>query len=367
MLNAITNARIYTGKEVITGKTLLFENGKIVSIVSPESVPSDATVYDYTGQSVAPGLIDLQIAGAGGCLFSSSPTPDALSKITDSIIKSGTTSFLISIPTNSEELYRQAFRTIKENPHQAVMGIHLEGPYISVSKRGAHIREMIRKPSIKDVTDLISEANGVIRMITLAPEVCNEEIINILLKNKIVLAAGHSNATFKEASDGFKRGIKTVTHLFNAMSQLHHRDTGLPGAAFLSDTAYANIIADGIHVDFNMLSLSKKIMKERLYLVSDAVEETSNGAYKHILLNDRYMLHDGTLSGAKLTLLEAVKNCTLKSGIPLDEALRMASSYPAKVMDINDRGYLLPGYKADMLVFNEYYQCSGTWINGLMC
>jgi len=192
--------------------------------------------------------------------------------------------------------------------------------------------------------------------LTIAPEVCDGEIIRRLNDNGIVVAAGHSNATFKEGVLGFKNGIKTTTHLFNAMSQLHHRNPGLPGAVFQTENVFASIIADGIHVDYNVVSIAKRLLKNRLYLVSDAVEESLQGAYLHVRQNDRFTLPDGTLSGSLLTMMKAVKNCIGNIGITPEEALRMASAYPAALMELKDRGEIAPGYKADLVLFDEDFE-----------
>ncbi len=211
---------------------------------------------------------------------------------------------------------------------------------------------------------LLKDANGVLKIMTLAPEMCDPGIIKLLIDSGVVVSAGHSNATFDEAAKGYENGITTTTHLFNAMSPLHHRGTGLPGAAFLSENVFASIIADGIHVDFNTLMISKKIMKERLFLITDAVEENKKGAYVHVKQKDRYTLPDGTLSGSKLTLLKAVKNCVQYAGIPLDEAIRMASTYPAEIMNLSDRGKIEPGQIANLTIFSEDYHPKYTVLNG---
>jgi N-acetylglucosamine-6-phosphate deacetylase len=182
----------------------------------------------------------------------------------------------------------------------------------------------------------------------------------------VTVAAGHSNATFREATDGFAWGIATATHLFNAMSPLHHRDPGLPGAVFSSDKACASIIADGIHVDFTVLTMAKKIMKERLFLISDAVEENDHGAYQHVRQHDRYTLPDGTLSGSRLTMHTAVKNCVTHAGISSEEALRMASFYPAQLIKATDRGVIAPGARADLIVMNNDLELKGIFFNEKM-
>jgi N-acetylglucosamine-6-phosphate deacetylase len=365
MLKAFVNCTIFTGKEALTGKALLTRDDIIEAVTDPISVPQGAEVIDCRGNYLSSGLIDLQIAGGGGYLFSSDPSPEALHAITEALIRSGTTGFLIAIPTNTFDVYREVIRVVRDNPHRAVLGLHLEGPYISHARGGAHTRSSIKVPQKEEIESLLENACGVVKMITVAPEVCNSEIIKLLNDKGVVVAAGHSNATFKEAVNGFNQGIKTTTHLFNAMSQLHHRDPGLPGAVFLSEHAFASIIADGIHVDYNMVSIAKKLMKERLFLVSDAVEENRKGTDLHVRRNDRFTLPDGTLSGSLLTMMKAVKNCVENVGIPAEEALRMASEYPAKVMNISDRGRIAPGCKADLILFDKDFNIENVFIRGV--
>ncbi len=236
MLKALTGAVIFTSNEFISGKAVIIEHDRIESITDNGSIPGNAQVFDCNDYIIAPGFIDLQIAGAGGYLFSANPSAEALTSITHSIIKSGTTCFQIVLPTNTNEVYRKAILSLKDNPHPAVLGLHLEGPFINPLRRGAHMKEWIRHPVKKKIETLLKESDGVIKMITLAPEMCSSEIINLVKEYGVVVCAGHSNATFSEASAGFKWGVSSVTHLFNAMSQFHHRDPGLPGAAFLTVT-----------------------------------------------------------------------------------------------------------------------------------
>ena len=306
----------------------------------------------------------LQIAGSGGYLLSSETDATALRVINESIVRSGTTGFLLVLPTNSFDVYRHAIKLIKENPHPALLGLHLEGPYINPLRKGAHMKSHIRIPSIKEIEPLLDEAGELIKMITLAPEVCSGEFIEFLNDRGIIVAAGHSNATYNEAVLGFQRGIRAVTHLFNAMSQLHHRDPGLPGAVFQTDGISAAIIADGIHVDYNTIAIAKRLMKERLYLVSDAVEENLEGAYLHVKKEDRFTLPDGTLSGSLLTMLGAVRNCVMHAGIPVEEALRMATVYPAELINASGRGKISPGFKADLIVLSNDFELKHIFLNG---
>lgn len=366
MKTILFNGTFFTGMELVTGRALLTEGGRITGFVDPAAVTEEAERIDCRGCLVTAGLIDLQIAGSGGFLFSSTPTPDALAAIASSIVESGTTGFLVALPTNSDDVYRNVFRTATGNSHPAFMGLHLEGPYISMAKRGAHARELIRKPSVEDLSGLLAEAGGSITMMTVAPEACTPEVIRLLKENGITVAAGHSNATFREAVAGFEMGIESTTHLFNAMSPLHHRDPGLPGAVFWSESARASIIADGIHVDYAMVAIAKKIMRERLLLVSDAVEVNEDGPYLHIRQSDRYTLPDGTLSGARLTMLEAVRNCINHAGIERYEALRMASLYPAKLIKADDRGAIITGARADLILLDDSLEIKALFLNGKM-
>ena len=364
MLTAYTDGIIFTGTEKISGKTLLTKDDKIKGIIDKELISENAKIIDCKNLIIAPGLIDLQIYGGGGHLFSNKPTATALKSMADSLLSSGTTGFYVTLATNSMEIFFEAIKVVKENPHPAVLGLHFEGPYLNPVKRGAHIKEYIKKPERKEVEELLKAADGVLKIMTLAPEMCDPEIIKLLKDNGVVISAGHSNATFAEAVAGYENGITTTTHLFNAMSPIHHRDTGLPGAVYLSKNVYASIIADGIHVDFNALQISKRIMGNRLFLITDAVAPVSDGAYMHVEKEDRFTLPDGTLSGSKLTLLKAVQNCVEKADIPLDEALRMASSYPAQVMNLTDRGKIDVGCKANFTIFSDSYKICNTVLNG---
>lgn len=364
MLKALVNATIYTGSEKITGKALIINDDIIESLTDNESVPDGAVRIDCKNNFLAPGLIDLQIAGGGGSLFSAKPSAEALKDITGAIVRSGTTGFLIVIPTNTFDVYHKVTKVVRENPHSAVLGLHFEGPYISHARRGAHIREYIRVPEKKEIESLLEDARGVVKMFTIAPEVCSSEVIRILDERGIVVAAGHSIATFREAVQGFNQGIKTTTHLFNAMSQIHHRDPGLPGAVFQTDKVMASIIADGIHVDYNIISIAKKLLGERLFLVSDAVEENLQGNYLHVRHKDRFTLPDGTLSGSRLSMLKAVKNCVEHVGMPVEEALRMASVYPAALMNLKNKGKIETGYKADLILFDRDFEIQQVYLEG---
>lgn len=363
MFTALTNAIIFTPSGEVAG-TLILEDDRISSIGDIDP-PSGMKTVDCGQHYIAPGFIDLQIYGGGGYLFSNQPSAHALKAMTDALVASGTTGYLLTLATNADDVIRQAIRVVKENPHPAVLGLHLEGPYLNPARRGAHLKNYIKAPRLAEIEALLEEAEGVIRMITLAPEICDEGIIELLVEHGVVVSAGHSDASFDEAVLGFKRGVTATTHLFNAMSPLHHRNTGLPGASFQTDNVYASIIADGVHVDFNTVSISKRILKERLFLITDAVEENLNGPYVHLKQYNRFTLPDGTLSGSQLTLLRAVENCVRHAGIALPEALRMAAAYPAQLINRPELGEIAPGRKANLVVFNKEMELRDVYLEGV--
>lgn len=364
MIAAFINATIHTSNEKLTGKAILVKDDKIKGIIENELVPGNAKIIDCKNLVIAPGFIDLQVYGGGGYLFSNNPSAPALKSMAESLLSSGTSAFYVTIATDSMEVFHKAIKVVKENPHPAVLGLHFEGPYLNPVKRGAHILKYIKRPERKEVEELLKAADGALKIMTLAPEMVDEEIIKILRDNGVVISAGHSNATFDEAVKRYENGITTTTHLFNAMPVMHHRNTGLPGGVYLSKDAYASIIADGIHVDYYTLMISKRLMKERLFLITDAVEEVKEGAHIHVKKEDRFTLPDGTLSGSKLTLLKAIQNCVEHAEIPLDESLRMASTYPAHVMKLPDRGKIEEGLKANLTIFSSDFQPKYTVLNG---
>lgn len=363
MVTVLKNAKFYYEQKWMEGKCLAFENG-IISGFFDEDVPAADITINCEGGYIAPGFIDLQVYGGGGYLFSADPTEEALESIAESLVSSGTTSFLITLATNSFSIYEQAIEVVKRCKNAAVLGLHLEGPYINPLKRGAHVPGFIQNENGDQLKKLLDNADGVIKMITLAPEMCTDEIFKILSNYHVVLSAGHSNATFSQSKKGFESGITTVTHLFNAMSPIHHRDTGLPGATFLNEDVYASIIADGIHVDYATLELAFRLMKDRLFLITDAVEACNSGPYQHVRQENYFSLPDGTLSGSALSMIGAIKNCIKNTSINLEQAIAMATSIPAKVIVDSEIGNLNAGSAANLLLLNDDLSIKIIFLNG---
>jgi N-acetylglucosamine-6-phosphate deacetylase len=236
---------------------------------------------------------------------------------------------------------------------KGLLGLHLEGPWISPAKKGAHIEAYIKKPTRADVNALLEKGRDIVKMITLAPEQCDDEIIKLLLDNGILVSAGHSNADYKRARNVFGLGVPAATHLFNAMSPLQGREPGMVGAIYDDERVMSSIICDGVHVDFPSVRISKKIMGERLFFITDAVTETPEGNYQHIFKGNRYTLPDGTLSGSSMTMMSTCRNAVVEAGISLQESLKMCSLYPATLLKDHALGRIEIGHPVDFNIINK--------------
>jgi len=343
--------RLFTGTGWLYDHVVITENSVITDIVSADSIDVRGK-ETITATTLLPAFIDLQVYGAGGKLFSEFPGTNALQLLYDHCSASGTQYFLPTVATNTSSVMYHCIDAIKEywqKGGKGCLGIHLEGPWINPAKRGAHIESLIHSPAIEEVKPLLEYGKGVIKMITLAPEVCDPGIIQYILGEGIVISAGHSNASYEQAMAAFDNGISTATHLYNAMSGLQHRSPGLVGACFNHTKAMAAIIPDGHHVDYAAISIAKKIMQERLFLITDAVTETTTGYYQHELAGDKYE-SNGILSGSALTMAKAVSNMVQHGNTSFEEAIRMSTLYPAQVLKMdNVIGRISKGYNASFV------------------
>ncbi|MEO6288818.1 MAG: N-acetylglucosamine-6-phosphate deacetylase, partial [Ginsengibacter sp.] len=299
---------------------------------------------------------------ASSRLFSISPTAVTLQKMYDHCRRGGTSWFLPTIATNTMDVIEKGIDAIKEywdTDGKGVIGLHIEGPWINKIKRGAHLENLIHEPEIEEVRSILEYGKGVIKMITIAPELCSKKVIDLIKSYGVIISAGHSNATYAEAMDAFGNGINVATHLFNAMTSLHHRKPGFAAAIMMHPGVMASIVPDGLHVDFNMVKMAKKLMDERLFIITDAVTETNEGPYRHKLNVDKYET-DEILSGSALTMIKGVKNLVENCGIPLEESLRMASLYPAKVLGLDHKmGKIEACYTSEIIILNEQIEILG--------
>lgn len=361
---ALTNGIIFSGNNTFKHKALLIDGATIGGIVDETAIPDDFETIDVGGKNICPGLIDLQIYGTGEHLYSAELTTESIHQIEYALLQQGCTSFCLTLATNSIALFKKAITVYQSAQPKVSLGLHLEGPFLNPAKRGAHPADLIREATVPILENLLANHNGAVRMMTVAPELLQDECLAYLQAENILLSAGHSNATFEEATSSFDKGIKTVTHLWNAMSPLHHRNVGLPGATYTHPAVLASIIADGIHVTYEAIKISKEIMQERLFLITDAVAACGKDIYHHILNGDHYVLPDGTLSGSALTMLKAIQNCVNHVHIPLDEAIRMATLYPANLIERQDLGRLEDGAVANVLVFDADFNVDAVYFQG---
>ena len=342
----------YSTKALFNGSAWL--NDVVVHIENELVVGIDQNGFDNNNATplIIPALIDLQLYGAGGKLLSEFPEKDTIEKIYQFCVEGGAGFFQPTIASQSMDIIYasiDAVKAYKAAGGKGCIGLHLEGPWIHSSKKGAHDVSVIRVPSMEEVESILAYGKDLISMITLAPEICTPAIIKTIQNAGIVVSAGHTNATYETAMEFFDDGIPVATHLFNAMSSFQHRAPGVVGALFDHPTALSSIIADGYHVDYAAIRVAKKIMGDRLFCITDAVTETSTGLYQHTLVGDKYE-SAGTLSGSALTQLKSIQNLVEHVGIPLGEAIRMCSLYPAKVMqNKNISGTIAINKKANLL------------------
>ena len=374
---ALTQGRIYTGYEVLDQHAIIIKDGLIDRICPQAELPADIETRDVDGALIAPGFIDLQLNGCGGVQFNDDPAAvsvETLKTMQKANEKSGCTSFLPTLITSSDELMKRAVEVMRawlsQNRHQA-LGLHLEGPWLNPIKKGTHNPDFIRKPE-KELVDFLCENADVISKITLAPEQVSSDVIRQLSAAGIVISAGHSHATYDEARRGISAGISFATHLYNAMPTTSGREPGLIGALFDSPDIWCGVIADGLHVHFANIRNAKRIKGDKLILVTDATAPAGANIDQFVFAgktiyyrNGLCVDENGTLSGSSLTMIEAVKNSVEHIGIALDEALRMATLYPARAMGIDAQlGSIAAGKVANLTVFTRDYKITRTIVNG---
>jgi N-acetylglucosamine-6-phosphate deacetylase len=372
---ALTHCLLYTGNRELKDHALIIEGSKIVDVVPGDRLGQDFPIVDCQGYAVAPGFIDLQLNGCGGVMFNDAIAPATLDTMHHTNLKSGTTSFLPTLITTSDEAMQTAIEVVRhyrQTHPDSVLGLHLEGPYLNPKRKGIHDERFVR-PSEAEMVNAIAQAGpSVVKLVTLAPEQTPPEQIRQLAAAGILVSAGHTDATYEEAMTGFDAGIQMVTHLFNAMSPWQGREPGMVGATFSRGNIYAGIIADGHHVHFASVRLAQKILRDRLILVTDATPPVGTQMDSFIIGGQEVFYRDGkcvsaegTLGGSALTMIEAVANCVRHVGISLGEALRMATLNPARAIGCDDRlGLLAPNYRANLVLFDADFTVKGVMDQG---
>ncbi|MCL9773288.1 N-acetylglucosamine-6-phosphate deacetylase [Vibrio methylphosphonaticus] len=371
---ALTNCKVFTGSDVLNNHAVVINGEQIEAVLPITELSASIERIDLNGANVSPGFIDLQLNGCGGVMLNDEITAETIHTMHRANLKSGCTSFLPTLITSSDEDMRQALeaaRTYQDQYQNHSLGLHLEGPYLNVAKKGIHSVDFIRQ-SDDSMIDLICENNDLVAKVTLAPEQNAPEHIEKLHKAGIVVSIGHTNATYAEARQGFESGITFATHLFNAMTPMTGREPGVVGAIYDTPDVYAGIIADGFHVDYANIRIAHKVKGEKLVLVTDATAPAGAEMDYFIFVGKKVYYKDGkcvdengTLGGSALTMIEAVQNTVEHAGIALDETLRMATLYPAKAMGLDNKlGRIKKGMVANLAIFDRDFNVQGTIVNG---
>lgn len=386
----ILRGTLCTPLEAIPDGGLVIADGRITDVGPADRVLAGApagTIRDFSGCTLVPGLIDLHVNGAGGRDFLEGTT-DAVTQAARAHAGRGTTALAPTLVTASHRQILtalQAVRKVAEAPPgmtpdlPEIVGIHLEGPFISRVRRGAHPHEPIRPASLEEVVQYREASGGRLRMITLAPEVAGAlPLIREAKTWGMVISLGHTDATYEQALEAIEAGATYAIHVFNAMRGFHHREPGAAGAVLDRKEVTAELIADAIHIHPAGLRMVYRLKgPEGVVLASDAVSVAAAprkvsdsgscrlGGERLVLREGRAVTLDGTLAGGAITLAEAVRNMVLVAGIPLADAVRMATLNPARVLGIEGRkGRLAVGCDADVLVLNGGLEVEAVFVRG---
>ena len=378
----IINGTIITPFHLVSSKAIIVEKGRIKEIVNREELSTatltGAEVIEAKDKFITPGYIDIHVHGGGGSDVMDGDY-EAINQIAITHSHFGTTSFLPTTMTMNKDKIIRSLRSICEAVKKGtagaeILGIHMEGPYINSEKKGAQREEDIKKVSIEEFSEFNQASGNLIRLVTIAPEMPGAiDFIKYLDKQKIIVSVGHSNATYAQVQAGIQAGLSHVTHTFNAMRGLHHREPGVVGAALTSPELTVEVIADGIHIHPIVLKILTKIKEgEKIVLMTDAMRAAGlkEGTYdlggqEVIVAKGQARLKDGTLAGSVLTMDKAVKNMVNKVGIPLSKAIQMASFNPAKSIGVDDKkGSLEPGKDADIVILNKNLEAELTMVAG---
>lgn len=376
MKYALINSVIYTKYEVLRDFAVVINGENIEAVIPQNELEAGIKTIDLQDNNLTAGFIDLQLNGCGGVMFNDQTTVETLEIMQATNLKSGCTSFLPTFITAPDEGIKRAVKTMREyltkHKNQA-LGLHIEGPYISVEKKGVHRPEYIREIS-PEMKDFLCENGDVITKITIAAENPTSQYIPDFVKSGIVVSIGHSNADYETAKAAFRKGASFATHLHNAMSPISSgRAMGVVGAVLDSDI-YTGIIIDGVHVNYGNVRLDKKIKGDKLCLVTDSIAAAGAGPElesftfegKTIYVREgRCYDANGTIAGASITMMESIKNAVEYVEIPLAEAIRMSNLYPARAIGVDDRlGSVEKGKVANLAVFTSNYEVIGTVLNG---
>lgn len=366
MAHTIFAETVFTGTDVVHDQLITCNEGKITSIM-----PATAETAEQKVKYLSAGFNDIHINGGDHRYFTKEPDEASIGDIASSSEMLGTAYTLPTIITSPTETILRGIEAVKnfreKNPASGVIGMHLEGPFLHPVKRGAHLPQYLQKPTDGALDEILRYGKGVISLMTIAPELFSDKQLDMLLESGITISAGHSNATYEETQHAFQKGIRLVTHLYNAMSGFGHRAPGLIGATLDTPSVYAPIIFDGVHCHYAAARVAYKIKQDKLFLISDAlftgkkVEHFQWESYDVFLQNGKYVNTEGNLAGTTISMGDAVRNAVGEVGIPLQTAIEMATIRPARALGLDKKlGAVKPGYPAVFTIFDESLNTFGT-------
>ena len=375
MMHALINARVLCAQGWRDDVAVVVADAWIRSLVAPNDIPAGAQIHDLSGKMLLPGFIDCQVNGGDGVLFNDQPTVEGIRAIGAAHRRFGTTGFLPTLISDTVDKMRVAIAATDAaatDDVPGVLGIHLEGPFISRERKGVHAEKYLHTPDAGELRVAESLQRGK-TLLTLAPECVSPDAIRNLAAAGVIVAAGHSNADYATVRAALDAGVRGFTHLFNAMSPLASRAPGMVGAALDDAAAWCGVIVDGHHVDAASLRIALRAKpRGKIFLVTDAMPPVGATDPTYLLNGETIVVRDGgcqtasgTLAGSALSMIEAVRNTVELLGVPLEEAVRMASTYPADFLGLQaTHGRVEAGFRADFTVVDQDLRVMETWIGG---
>jgi N-acetylglucosamine-6-phosphate deacetylase len=378
MIHALINARVLLTDGLADGHGIIIENGRIAEVQPMASLAyAGLPVLDCCGLTLLPGFIDVQVNGGGGVLFNDDTSVEGIAAIAAAHRQFGTTGLLPTLISDDLDVIADAIDAVDAAiaaGTPGVLGIHIEGPYISERRKGTHNESKFRELVEADIA-LLSRLRTGKTLVTLAPERNDLAYIRKLAQAGIIVSAGHTDAGFRCAQNAIAAGLSGFTHLFNAMSPLGNREPGAVGAALYHQETWCGIIVDGYHVDPVTLKIALRCKPwQRFMLVTDAMPNLGTDAVdfqlqgKTVHLRDGRLIDDnGVLSGSALDMASAVRNAVQLLELPLEVAANMASRNPAEFLGLGaSHGRIAPGYHADLVLVDDDILIKQTWIGGIM-
>jgi len=377
MLQALTNARIANKDGISDRHAVLIEDGRIADLLAGDDPRlKQAQCRDLGGLMLLPGFIDTQVNGGGGVLLNDEPTVETIRRMGAAHRKFGTTGFLPTLISDDLSVMERAIAAVAAAVREGVpgvLGIHLEGPFLSPARKGVHNVEKFRQIDARAL-ELLTSLKGAKTLVTLAPEMTTPDTIAKLTKAGVIVAAGHTNATYDDIVEAYRQGLTGFTHLFNAMSPLTAREPGVVGAALSNPDSYCGIIVDARHVHPETLKLALRCKPhDRFMLVTDGLANvgTNEDSFKLLnatirIKNGVYVDENGTLAGSALDMRQAVRNAMTYLGVSLCEALTMASAAPAHFLGLSHEvGVIAKGFRANFVIADDDLNIRETWIDGV--